>query len=76
MLPKMMREKFGIDPGSKIDISEYGGGLHLAPGGRTARVVEDEYGWKVFQSENSITQETLYRMLDEDRGRGTQGLGV
>ena len=75
MLPKMMRDKFGISPGSKVDISEYGSGLHLAPGGRTAQVIEDELGWKVIQTDHSLTQHALFRMIDEDRSRGMRWLG-
>jgi len=72
MLPKMMREKFGITPGSKVDISEYGNGMHIAPHGRSARILTDRYGRKVIESDSSITQDLLYKMIDEDRARGMQ----
>jgi hypothetical protein len=71
----MMRDKFGITPGTKIDISEYGSGLHLAPGGRAAKIVEDGLGWKVIETDHSFTQQALYRMIDEDRSRGMRWLG-
>jgi AbrB family looped-hinge helix DNA binding protein len=33
VLPKPMRDLLGLVPGSTVDVSIYGDGLHLTPGG-------------------------------------------
>lgn len=38
LVPKPLRERLGLRAGSVVDVSLYGDGLHVSPGGRTARL--------------------------------------
>lgn len=38
VVPKPVRDRLRLAPGTKVDVSEYGDGLHIAPAGRTARL--------------------------------------
>ncbi|PRC55628.1 AbrB family transcriptional regulator, partial [Mycobacterium sp. ITM-2017-0098] len=51
VLPKQLRDAFGLVPGSTVDISAYGGGLLVTPGGRTARLERAEDGRLVANAE-------------------------
>jgi hypothetical protein len=45
-------------PGTKVDVSEYGDGLHIAPVGRTARPEEHE-GRHVAVAETPVTDDDV-----------------
>lgn len=66
VVPKALREAVGLTPGSTVDISEYGDGLHLAPGGRGGRILEED-GLKVITGETRITDEDVFRLIDAGR---------
>lgn len=66
VVPKVLRDELGLTPGSTVDISSYGGGLTLIPGGRTARIVEED-GHLVFDSSDAIDDEILFRSIDAGR---------
>jgi len=66
VVPKQLRDELGLHAGSTVDISRYGDGLHLAPGGRTARVVERD-GWLVATGDTVIDDETVFRLIDDGR---------
>lgn len=66
LVPKALRDQLGIRPGSKVDISVYGAGLTVIPGGRTARIVEED-GRLVIDSDTELTDEMLYALIDEGR---------
>jgi AbrB family looped-hinge helix DNA binding protein len=66
VLPKPLRDGLGLRPGSTVDISRYGAGLVLVPGGRTARFV-DEDGLTVATGETEIDDEILFGLLDAGR---------
>jgi len=38
VVPKVLRDRLRLLPGTKVDASEYGDGLRIAPVGRTARL--------------------------------------
>lgn len=40
VIPKPLRDALRLVPGSSVDVAAYGTGLHVQPGGRTARLVE------------------------------------
>lgn len=67
LLPKRLREAAGIKPGSKVDISWYGGALQITPGGRTARLVRDETGRLVADGPTAITDEDMFALIDAGR---------
>jgi AbrB family looped-hinge helix DNA binding protein len=67
VVPKPWRVALGLVPGSKVDISPYGAGLQVIPGGRTARLVQDEDGDWVARSQTVVTDETLYALIDAGR---------
>lgn len=66
VVPKALREAVGLTPGTTVDISEYGDGLHLAVGGRTGRIVEED-GRKVITGEATLDDETMFRLIDAGR---------
>ena len=66
LIPKQLRDALGIDAGSIVDISWYGAGLQLVPHGRTARVI-DEDGRLVLSGEGTVTEEDVFRLIDEGR---------
>ncbi len=66
VVPKALRDRLGLTPGSTVDVSPYGDGLHLAPVSRTARV-RTVRGEVVAESETVITDEDVFAILDADR---------
>jgi len=66
LLPKALREALGIRPGSVVDVSFYGGGLQVIPGGRTARLVEED-GTLVAESEAEVTDADVFAIIDATR---------
>ncbi|ROZ93742.1 AbrB/MazE/SpoVT family DNA-binding domain-containing protein [Gordonia sp. OPL2] len=67
LLPKALRELLGITPGSTVDISLYGGGLQVTPGGRTARLVKSADGHLVTESDTTVTDEVMFALIDSTR---------
>jgi AbrB family looped-hinge helix DNA binding protein len=67
VVPKAWRTALGLTPGSRVDISPYGSGLQVIPGGRTARVVQDEHGDWVARSETVVTDDMVYALIDAGR---------
>jgi AbrB family looped-hinge helix DNA binding protein len=66
VVPKPLREALGLAPGTRLDISAYGGGLTLIPQGRTARLVK-EGGRLVADSDRTITDDDVFALLDAGR---------
>ena len=66
VIPKALRDRYGLVAGSVVQLSEYGDGLHLAPGGRTARVVGKK-GSLVAASETVVTDDDLFLLIDAGR---------
>ncbi|MFC6172637.1 AbrB/MazE/SpoVT family DNA-binding domain-containing protein [Subtercola frigoramans] len=67
LLPKSLRDALGLGPGSKVDVSPYGGGLQVTPGGRTARLERGEDGRLVASSETSVSDDVLFALIDSGR---------
>lgn len=67
LLPKSLRDSLGLTPGSKVDISAYGSGLQITPGGRTARVERSDDGRLVARSEHVVTDEMMFALIDSGR---------
>jgi AbrB family looped-hinge helix DNA binding protein len=66
VLPKALRERLGLVPGSTVDISMYGDGLHLAPAGRTARI-EERNGALVAVSDTAVTDDDIFELIESVR---------
>jgi AbrB family looped-hinge helix DNA binding protein len=66
VVPKALRDALGLVPGTRLDVSSYGASLTLVPHGRTARVV-DEGGQLVAVSDQPITDEDLFLLIDAGR---------
>jgi AbrB family looped-hinge helix DNA binding protein len=66
VVPKVLRDRLGLAAGSIVDISLYGDGLHVAPGGRTARL-ERRDGVLVAVSDTVITDEDVAGLIDSIR---------
>lgn len=67
LLPKALREALGLAPGSKVDISRYGTGVQVTPGGRTARLERDADGRLVSRGETQVSDDVMYTLLDAGR---------
>lgn len=66
VLPKALRDALGLVPGQKVDVSMYGTGLQVVPGGRTARLVEAD-GGLVAESDTVVTDDTVFDLIDAGR---------
>jgi AbrB family looped-hinge helix DNA binding protein len=66
VLPKPLRDRLRLAPGTKVDVSEYGNGLHVAPVGRTARLKERD-GRLVAAAETPVTDEDVLGLIDAGR---------
>jgi AbrB family looped-hinge helix DNA binding protein len=66
VVPKPLRDALGLTPGSTVDISRYGAGLQLVPGGRTARLVEKD-GQLVATGDSAIDDDDVFRLIDSGR---------
>ncbi len=66
VVPKALRDALGLTAGTTVDISRYGAGLQLIPGGRTARLVE-EGGRLVAASATRVTDEMMYDLIEAGR---------
>ena len=66
VIPKALRDRFRLTTGSVLQLTEYGDGLHLSPGGRTARLVGNK-GRLVAVSETVVTDEDLFALIDAGR---------
>lgn len=67
LLPKGIRDSLGLVPGSQVDVSPYGGGVQITPGGRTARLERDASGRLVSVSETVVTDEQMFSLIDSGR---------
>jgi AbrB family looped-hinge helix DNA binding protein len=66
VVPKPLRDALGLEPGTSVDVSLYGAGLHLVPAGRTARLREID-GALVAESDTIVTDETVFALIDAGR---------
>ncbi len=67
LLPKALREALGLTPGSTVDISAYGSGVQVMPGGRTARLEREGDGRLVAVSETVVTDDDPFALIDAGR---------
>ncbi|HWH30739.1 MAG TPA: AbrB/MazE/SpoVT family DNA-binding domain-containing protein [Mycobacteriales bacterium] len=66
VVPKALRDELGLKPGSTVDISRYGSGLQIVPGGRSGHL-EVVDGRLVLTGEGEIDNEDVLRLLDAGR---------
>lgn len=66
VLPKPLRDRLRLTPGTKVDVSEYGTGLHVAPIGRTARL-EERDGRLVAVATTKVTDDDVLGLIDAGR---------
>lgn len=67
LLPKSLRDALGLTAGSTVDVSAYGGGLQITPGGRSARLERDGNGRLVAHAETVVTDEAVFSLIDGGR---------
>lgn len=67
VLPKQLRDALGLTPGSRVDVSAYGGGLQITPGGRTARVERDANERLVARADTEVSDEMMFALIDSGR---------
>lgn len=66
LVPKQLREKLGLAPGSDVDISAYDVGLRILPTGRTARLIEED-GALVATGTTVIDDDDVFALIDSGR---------
>lgn len=66
VVPKALRDLLGLEPGTAVDVSQYGAGLQLIPVTRTARV-RTIRGDVVAASDTVITDDDVFALIDADR---------
>lgn len=66
VVPKALRDALGLVPGSTVDVSLYGAGLHLVASGRTARLEEVD-GRLVAVSDTAVTDDDVFTLVDAGR---------
>ena len=66
VVPKALRDALGLVAGSTLDLSRHGAGLHLVPGGRTARLVVED-GVRVVDGTARLDDEVLFGLIDDGR---------
>ncbi len=67
LLPKSIRDSLGLAPGSTVDVSPYGSGVQITPGGRTARLVRDSDGRLVAEAATAVTDDVMFALIDAGR---------
>ncbi|MDR0594438.1 MAG: AbrB/MazE/SpoVT family DNA-binding domain-containing protein [Bifidobacteriaceae bacterium] len=67
MVPKALRSALGMTPGTRVEISPYGRGLQVTPGGRTADLVKDKNGRLVGDGDGSLDDGLLFALIDAAR---------
>lgn len=65
-VPKALRDALGLTPGTLVDISAYGNGVQITPGGRTARLERDATGRLVARSV-TVTDDIMFALIDAGR---------
>lgn len=63
-LPKQLRDALGLTPGTKVDISPYGGGVQITPGSRTARLEREAGDRLVSRGDTVVTDEMMYALMN------------
>ena len=66
VLPKRLRDQLGLAPGSTVDVSLYGDGLHVSPGGRTAQL-ERRGGKLVAVAHTPVSDDDVFGLIDSIR---------
>lgn len=66
VIPRVLRDELGLKAGSRVDVSRYGAGLQLVPGGRTARL-EDRDGRMVAVGSTPVGDDELFALIDAGR---------
>lgn len=67
LLPKALRDALGLIPGTTVDVSAYGSGVQIIPGGRTARLERDADGRLVATSDTVVTDDDIFALIDSGR---------
>lgn len=66
VVPKPLRDRLRLMPGTRVDVSEYGDGLHVAPVSPTARL-EERDGRLVAVAEMPITDGDVLALVAAGR---------
>jgi AbrB family looped-hinge helix DNA binding protein len=67
VLPKALRDALGLTPGTTVDITAYGSGLQVIPGGRTARLEREADGRLVSSGSTLVTDDMMYALIESGR---------
>ena len=66
VIPKVFRDQLGLNSGTPVDISLYGNGLQITPGGRKASL-KIVGGKPVATSKARFDDDLMYNLMDSVR---------
>lgn len=66
VVPKALRDRLHLVPGTRVEVSEYGDGLHIAPIGAVAHL-ERRNGKLVAVGSTEVTDDDVRNILDSGR---------
>lgn len=67
MLPEKLCAALGRAPGTTVDISPYGSGIQITPGGRMAQLERGHPVASSLMGDTSVTDETMYALIGSGR---------
>lgn len=67
LLPESLRDTLDLAPGSTVDVSPYGGGVLITPGGRTVRVERSSNGRLTATSSTVVSDDAMFAVIDAGR---------
>jgi AbrB family looped-hinge helix DNA binding protein len=66
VIPKPLRDALGLLPGATVEVAQYGAGIQITAGTRTATIVQEQ-GMPVAIGQTEITDEVLFDLIDRGR---------
>ena len=67
MIPKSLRDAFGLTPGTRVDVSSHGSGVQITPGGPAATLRREPSGRLVVTGRTTLTDDDLFALIDAGR---------
>ena len=66
LIPKALRQQFGFEPGSSVDVTPFGPGVAITPAAPTAKL-RREGRFLVADTADELTDEAMFGLIDAAR---------
>lgn len=66
VLPKEIRDRLGVRPGTEFEVEEQENIILLKPVGKKSRIVEKD-GWWVIETDGPIPEDAILKAIEQDR---------